>query len=154
MCFCLCVWEESHNSSHLSFEPLLLFHLVTDAPGEWLWFWYLLACVCTVPPRHKLTTFLSLCAHTSAGAFIHNRNGRTKKNYFSKNKHSVHRKHRHTHTLGYVRKCFIFKAFPGWQGIVHPINSVEPESLSREDELFGLFQVTPDPNTADVYRGY
>lgn len=46
--FCLCVWEESDSSSHLSVEPLLLFHLVTDAPGEWLWFWYLLACVCGV----------------------------------------------------------------------------------------------------------
>ncbi len=140
MCFCLCVWEESDSSSHLSFRPLLLFHLVTDAPGEWLRFWYLFMCVCVwcaLPPRHKLTTFYHCVRiRRPVPLYIIGMVGRRR---------TISAKitaNRHTLILLAVWGNTSFSRpfhIDYRQGIVRPINRVKPESLSREDELFRLF---------------
>lgn len=141
---CLCVWEESDSSSHLSFRPLLLFHLVTDAPGEWLRFWYLLVCMCVwcaLPPRHKLTTFYRCVRiRRPVPLYIIGMVGRRRTIWakistpFTANSHTLI-------LLAVWGNTSFSRPFhiDYRQGIVRPINRVQPESLSREDERSRLF---------------
>lgn len=111
---------------------------------------------CAVPPRHKLTTFyrcVRICR--SVHLYIIGMVGRRRtisakiSTQFTANTDTLI-------LLAVWGNASFSRPFhiDYRQGIVRTINSVQPESLSREDELFRLFQVTPDPNTADAYRGY